>query len=142
MERAVIVHYFSTPMGTTTETTRYFELWCRQRLQQYVDDNMDDSNYKFFAALFASEKGFLPGKSDRWLTDDEWVYRSISLEHRRLAEMSNSNVRIMAESCRMKYFVELVRCNVTSPEELCDIFDAVFVTPFRRSAIFNNKRKH
>lgn len=131
MNRQVLTDYFNHPMDTTRNNTMYVKLWCKGQVQKYVEENMNETNYKFFGEWFRATKCPLYSfKRDDWLTNDMWVYETLDPEMRKLVEYSKRNVKIIAKFCRMNYFEEYVRNNLKSVKNLYEVFNAVYDQSF------------
>lgn len=128
MNQSILQEYFSNPYDTNNVNVKYVNLWCNGIIQSFVEQHMDDTNYKFFGKMFQNnECPIVRFTNDAWMTDDLWVYNSIIIDYRKLAEMSNRNVAVMAKFMRMNYFLKFMEYNknkITNPYIIfCDIFD-------------------
>jgi hypothetical protein len=129
MNQATLVEYFNNPYDSNNVHVQYVNLWCKNKIQEFVERHMDDTNFRFFGKIFRENGCTIHRfKHDKWLTDDDWVYNSIVIDYRKLAEMSNKNVRILAQFIRMNYFQKFMEYNRNTIDNPFTIFQTVFDT--------------
>lgn len=127
MDSSTLREYFRNPYDNNNRVVQYVNLWCRGKIQEFVEKHMDETNYKFFSKLFGNDEcPVVRFKHDKWLTDDLWVYNSIVVDYRKLAEMSNKNVNIFARFVRMNYFLRFMEYNLGPHSNPCDVFYDIF----------------
>lgn len=127
MNREILQDYFNNPYDDKLNNTLYVKLWCKRRIQEFVDRHMDDNNYKFFGEFFKLD--YCPITNfykDDWHINDNFVYETIEKHLRKKAEMSNRNVRIFAKFIRMNYFINYVKANSKTIANIYELFDDIY----------------
>lgn len=120
------VQYLTNPNDKNNMNVVFTGLWCKQAIRDFIDNNMDNTNYNFFRDAY--NNGIINNWiHNEWLTNDEWIFQNVPYDIRRKISMSNSNVRIVAKFCRMVYFLEyLNNNNIITIQERMYIFDTVY----------------
>lgn len=117
MNQTIQSQYFKDPYNNNDMNVVFAQLWCKDAIHKFVDNNMNDSNYKFFGKIFNNTNNdnvILRFKHNDWIMNDEWVYQSVNIEFRKVTTMTNKNVHVIAQFCRMLYFIDYLKYNSTT----------------------------
>ena len=141
MNHEILTDFFNHPHDTTRNNTIYVNLWCKDRINKFVEKYMDETNYKTFAEWFKTTGDKVSTfHIDNWITNDELVYQTIRRDLREMSEMSNNNVRIFAKFCRMNFFVNYVLAN-KKPTNLYDLFYDIYDIDIVKTRYLNKSAK-
>jgi hypothetical protein len=125
MDDEKIEQYFNNPNDNANVDIIYVRTMCKQAIHGFIDEHMNNSNFKIFGAILNNKGAIMRFKCNDWQTNDEWVYQSVNIEFRKLGAMSNTNVRDIAALCRMIFFIDFITYNRNSGDRHV-IFKSIF----------------